>query len=81
MMQEVHDTSSPNQNATKLESPQRLIPRFPAVLFLPKAGSSIMLDLPACKIIDVIDAELNQPMLLFDALDFDLGVVRGWNIA
>jgi hypothetical protein len=81
MMQKVHDTSSPNQNATKHDTPQRLLPRFPAVLFLPKAGSSIMFDLPACKIIDVVDAEINQPMLLFDALDFDLGAVRGWNIA
>lgn len=81
IMLEVHETISPNQKATEHESPQRLLPRFPTVLFLPKASSSIMLDIPGCKIIDVIDAEIDQPMLLFDALDFDLGVVWGWNIA
>ena len=81
LMQAVHDISSPNQKAIEGVGPQRLLPRFPAVLFLPKSSSSIMLDLPACKIIDVVDGEIDQPMLLFDALDFDLGVVRGWNIA
>ena len=81
LMQEVHDISSPKQKGTEHQSPQRLLPRFPAVLFLPKASTSIMLDLPACKIIDVVEAEIDQPMLLFDNLDFDLGVVRGWNLA
>jgi len=40
-----------------------------------------MLDLPACKIIDVVNAEIDQPMLLLDALEFDLEGVRGWNVA
>jgi len=81
LMLEVHNASSPYHNAEAHDSVQRLLPRFPAVLFLPKASSFVMLDLPACKIIDVVNAEIDQPMLLFDALDFDLGAVRGWNLA
>jgi len=81
LMLEVHNISSPNHNATAHDDAQRLLPRFPAVLFLPKASSSVMLDLPACKIIDVVNAEIDQPMLLLDALEFDLEGVRGWNVA
>lgn len=69
--------SSANQKATL----KRLLPRFPAVLFIPRNGASVRLDLPGCKIIDIIEGEIDRPILLFDSLDFDLRMVAGWNLA
>lgn len=80
-MKKIHVDSSPAQPSSEQGRNQRLLPRFPAVLFLPTTTSFVQLDLPGCKIIDVVEAEVDRPMLLFDALDFDVGLVRGWDLA
>lgn len=72
---------SPHVSGNQQVAQKRLLPRFPAILFLPRKGASIHLDLPGCKIIDVIEAEVERPILLFDSLDFDLRMVAGWNLA
>jgi hypothetical protein len=81
IMRELHEKTLPAHEFLDLGGAQRLLPRFPAVMFLPRGPTSVQFDLPGCKIIDVVDAEVDRPMLLFDALDFDVGLVRGWNLA
>lgn len=75
------DIEVPISKESQQVAQNRLLPRFPAVLFTPRKGASVRLDLPGCKIIDVIEAEVERPILLFDSLDFDLRMVAGWNLA
>lgn len=50
----------------------RFSPRWPGVLILPiGSNGGAMLDLPACKVIDVFLAPVDAPLLLIDPLDFD----------
>jgi hypothetical protein len=63
---------------TSLTDANRWLPRFPAVLFTSPSHGNVRLDLPGCKIIDVVEVEVAQPFLLFDALDYDLSHVQGW---
>ena len=80
-MKAVLAESSPARPSIEQGKNQRLLPRFPAVLFLPTTTSFVHFDLPGCKIIYVVDDEVDRPMLLFDDLDFDVGLVRGWDLA
>lgn len=75
------EIGNPHRSDNQQVALKRLLPRFPAILFLPRNGASVRLDLPGCKIIDVIEAEVERPILLFDSLDFDLRMVEGWNLA
>lgn len=50
-----------------------LYPRFPAIAIVPSAEiPNILLEQPACRIIDVIEHEGTEPILLIDSLGIDL---------
>jgi hypothetical protein len=61
---------------------RRFLPRFPAVLIHPSREiDALSLEMPACRIVDVLVSENSEPSLLVDSLEIDLLSIQGWNDA
>ena len=61
---------------------RRFLPRFPAVLIHPSEEiDALSLEMPACRIVDVLVSENSEPSLLVDSLEIDLLNIQGWNDA
>tara|TARA_B110000305_G_C19210499_1_gene525611 strand:- start:318 stop:878 length:561 start_codon:yes stop_codon:yes gene_type:complete len=61
---------------------RRFLPRFPAVLIHPSGEiDALSLEMPACRIVDVLVSENSEPSLLVDSLEIDLPSIQGWDDA
>jgi hypothetical protein len=64
----------------KSERPRRYFPRFPMIAFVPEEQiSDLVLEQAPGRIIDIVSAPIDRPMLLIDGLGLDLEKDGPWS--